>query len=316
MATAAAAIAAWEQEGLRLLASEDRASLRASADRIAVAARAPLSRPAFERVAALTCELLEGAPASLCALSACSKSMLRVARADRLWPTARRFPETHDLGLASGGGFHDYSRMARLWGSPSDVSMSAVPSKDDYSLLLTFKVDGVRIAGGLFDLADSRIGHQIGKHFIEFNLGTMMLPGSLRADLRTGMACPTISVCIKRKRDQKCLHLLTDVRLYADGSDEDVIAFSEDDNCATRPQTSKFAPLSKSARAAYWYQDMEFSCPMFVDGDDDSPLLLVGFTEDSVARLMTWSAKTNNQMCRCIDPTDVLRQWHASRNWV
>jgi len=75
MATAAA-IAAWEQEGLRLLASakrEDRASLRASAERIAVAARAPLSRPAFERVASLTCELLEGAPASLCALSACSK---------------------------------------------------------------------------------------------------------------------------------------------------------------------------------------------------------------------------------------------------
>jgi len=244
--------------------------------------------------------------------------MLRVARADHLWPTARRFPETHDLGLATHGGFHDFSRMARLWGSRAARPESVIPKKDAYSLLLTFKVDGIRIAGGLYDLADSRVGADQGAfenvvyHYFELQLGAIMPPGTLSVDLE--LKNFSISVCVKRNRDQKCLHLFTDVpvneQTYVE--DRNTVAFNEHRNHADLRKTSAFALLGDANEICA--PDVELSSLVFVDdgdSDDSEDSLLVGFRDDCVARLVMWRKGGTT-----LDVTDVLRQWHASTNWV
>ena len=81
--TTTSAIAAWEAEGLRLLGTtatpDERAELRAAAERIALASRAR-SAPGFDRCASMVCALL--APPELCVVATCSRSMKRVAVRD------------------------------------------------------------------------------------------------------------------------------------------------------------------------------------------------------------------------------------------
>ena len=156
--TTTSAIAAWEAEGLRLLGTtatpDERAELRAAAERIALASRAR-SAPGFDRCASMVCSLL--APPELCVVATCSRSMKRVARADHVWRplTAQRFTCAGDLRRAGSSslalsGFQEYSRLARIWHHPD--SASEPPGMDAYSVVLEIKIEGKRVAGGIYEL--------------------------------------------------------------------------------------------------------------------------------------------------------------------
>ena len=153
--TTTSAIAAWEAEGLRLLGTtatpDERAELRAAAERLALAARAR-SAPGFDRCAALVSAFL-GAP-ELCVVATCSRAMKRVAREDHLWrPLTRRFSCAGDLQRAGSTltGYREYARLVRLWNHPDRASQP--PGMDAYSVVLEIKIDGRRIVGGVYELS-------------------------------------------------------------------------------------------------------------------------------------------------------------------
>ena len=164
------AIAEWEAEGLRLLGTsakaEDRAELRAAAERIALASGAR-SAPGFDRCASMVCALL--APPELCVVATCSRSMKRVARADHVWRplTAQRFTCAGDLRRAGCTltGYREYARLVRLWNHPDNTPHEPPPGMDAYSVVLEIKIDGRRIVGGVYELEGISDGPWAGEGF-------------------------------------------------------------------------------------------------------------------------------------------------------
>mmetsp|Transcript_11892 Transcript_11892/g.35451 ORF Transcript_11892/g.35451 Transcript_11892/m.35451 type:complete len:316 (-) Transcript_11892:34-981(-) len=315
MATAAV-IAAWEAEGLRLLRTaakdEDRAALRRSAERLSVAARAPRSRPAFERVAALTCEFL--AAKALCAVSACSQSLARVAREDRFWQalTARRFPEARDLRSAasrsSAGGFEEFTRMTRIWKVPETffgLSDSRRFKPDVYSMLVVFKVNGERVAGGCFPQKEkSDYGFIID---VEGILAPPFLAGrgirlAALADARSGF---TVSLCVVRNSDGKCLQLLTDVD--AEQQTEFMCRFEGNALEQISEFPSAHEPTEAELDDLQASHGLEISTPVLNEQDE-----LIGF-EDTKVTLTLFD------FIQPYGPAKVghiLQCWATSANWI
>ena len=158
-------------------------------ERIALAARAR-SAPGFDRCASMVCALL--APPELCVVATCSRSMKRVARADHVWRplTAQRFTCAGDLRRAGSSsltlsGFQEYSRLARIWDHPDMPASEPPPGMDAYSVVLEIKIDGRRIAGGIYeldnirDLGSSWAGHGFG--FYDLDPAGLLAPTALES---------------------------------------------------------------------------------------------------------------------------------------
>ena len=310
------AIAEWEAEGLRLLGTcakaEDRAELRAAAERIALASRAR-SAPGFDRCASMVCSLL--APPELCVVATCSRSMKRVARADHVWRplTAQRFTCAGDLRRAGSSsltlsGFQEYSRLARIWDHP-DRATSESPGMDAYSVVLEIKIEGRRIAGGVYELEPISDGPWAGGGFGFYDLDPagLLAPSALVSIAWDPVSRLDVSICVVRKSDKKCLHLLTNVGV-ADIDEDSVI----------------FDSYGHSGASSFNHVDA-----VYEDGDsfpathdfriygavyDEAGDVIRGFA-DAYGELRLWDPKADEGLHNK-SPEVNLQRWHASKNWV
>ena len=302
--TTTSAIAAWEAEGLRLLGTtatpNERAELRAAAERIALASRAR-SAPGFDRCASMVCSLL--APPELCVVATCSRSMKRVARADHVWRplTAQRFTCAGDLRRASSltlSGFQEYSRLARIWHHPDRASQP--PGIEAYSVVLEIKIDGRRIVGGVYELEDMRDGFDVGKG--NFDPHGRLTPTALESFAGDPVRRMTVSICVVRKSDQKCLHLATDIGFA--NADDDYVDF--DSFIAQGSCWSSFNNVDGESTEESATHDFTLYGAVWNEAED-----ICGFTSPHGA-LRLWDPVDEEHKC----PEIVLRRWHASKNWV
>ena len=308
--TTTSAIAAWEAEGLRLLSTSAKAEvlaeLRAAAERIALASRAR-SAPGFDRCAALVCAFL-GAP-ELCVVATCSRSMKRVARADHVWRplTARRFTCAGDLRRAGSSslalsGFQEYSRLARIWHHPD--SAPEPPGMDAYSVVLEINIGGQRIAGGLYELEEIRAdsawaGEGFG--FYDFDRQGRLTPDALESFADDLIAIMTLSICVVRKSDKKCLHLVTDIGV--DDATERYILFDSETSC------SSFNNVDRDYQDDYpATHDFRLWGAVWNEPGD----VLRGFT-DPHGELRLWDPEADHA---ALPAEIILKRWHASKNWV
>ena len=298
--TTTSAIAAWEAEGLRLLSTSAKAEvlaeLRAAAERIALASRAR-SAPGFDRCAALVCAFL-GAP-ELCVVATCSRAMKRVAREDHLWqPLTRRFSCAGDLQRAGSTltGYREYARLVRLWNHPDRASQP--PGMDAYSVVLEIKIDGRRIVGGVYELEEIRTGPNRGKGFGLYDLDPagLLAPSALEAGALVERM--TVSICVVRKSDKKCLHLLTDINIF--GSHDDYVLFH------TYGGISSFNNVDRD-----YQHDASHDFRLWGSVWNEPGNVLRGFTSPH-GELRLWDT-----MEPCAVPMEIaLKRWHASKNWV
>ena len=302
------AIAAWEAEGLRLLGTtatpDERAELRAAAERIALASRAR-SAPGFDRCASMVCSLL--APPDLCVVATCSRSMKRVARADHVWRplTARRFTCAGDLRRAGSSslalsGFQEYSRLARIWHHPDRAS--GPPGMEAYSVVLEIKIDGRRIVGGVYELEEIRVDSAwAGKGFGFYDLDPhgRLTPTTL-ASFGDRVEDMTVSVCVVRKSDKKCLHLFTNNGIS--DYDEESLLFDNDHS------SSSFNDVDVDYRD--WRDKAYHNIRLYEAAWDDEMLVARGFVAP-YGELRLWDPASD------FLPTEtILKRWHASKNWV
>ena len=81
-------------------------------------------------------------------------------------------------------------------------------------MVLEIKIDGKRIAGGLYELEEIRAtsawaGHGFG--FYDLDPHGRLTPTALESFDGDTVSRMVASICVVRKSDKKCLHLLTDV---------------------------------------------------------------------------------------------------------
>ena len=310
--TTTGAIAAWEAEGLRLLGTtptpDERAELRAAAERIALASRAR-SAPGFDRCASMVCALL--APPELCVVATCSRSMKRVARADHVWRplTAQRFTCAGDLRRAGSSslalsGFQEYSRLARIWHHPDRASQP--PGIEAYSVVLEIKIDGRRIVGGIYELEEIRTGPSVGEGFgfYDFDPHGRLTPTALESFAGDPVRRMTVSICVVRKSDQKCLHLATDIGVT--NADDDYVDFES--LIAQGSCCSSFNNVYGNNEDNATHEFTLYGAVWPSDGHGE---VQDGFTSPHGA-LRLWDPEDEENK----DPEIVLRRWHASKNWV
>ena len=309
--TTASAIAAWEAEGLRLLSTSAKAEvlaeLRAAAERIALASRAR-SAPGFDRCAALVCAFL--GPLELGVVATCSNSMKRIAREDHLWqPLIRRFSCAEDLRRAGTTltGFRDYGRLVRLW-NHLDRTSSEPPGMDAYSLVLEIKIDGKRVAGGLYELEEIRddsawAGEGFG--FYDLDPHGRLTPTAL-ASFGDRVEDMTVSVCVVRKSDKKCLHLTTDNGISDYGEEMDTILFDQEYSC------SSFSNVDKDYEENY---PATHDFRLYGADWDEERSIMRGFT-DPHGELRLWDPARAETDEGALPADIILRRWHASKNWV
>ena len=302
--TTTSAIAAWEAEGLRLLSTSAKAEvlaeLRAAAERIALASRAR-SAPGFDRCAALVCAFL--GPPELGVVATCSHAMKRVAREDHLWqPLIRRFSCAEDLRRAGSTltGFRDYARLVRLW-NHLDRTPSEPPGMDAYSVVLEIKIDGKRVAGGVYELekirADSAWAGE-GFGFYDLDPHGRLTPTALES-FDDDLEDMTVSVCAVRKSDKKCLHLTTSNSI-SDYEEESVI-FDNEHSC------SSFNNVDVDYNNDGAFHDFRLYGAVW----NEDQGIMGGFT-DPHGELRLWDPVDEEAQY----PEIILRRWHASKNWV
>ena len=306
--TTTSAIAAWEAEGLRLLGTtatpDERAELRAAAERIALAARAR-SAPGFDRCAALVCAFL--GPPELGVVATCSNSMKRIAREDHLWqPLIRRFSCAEDMRRAGSTltGFRDYARLVRLWNHPDRNSSEEPPGMDAYSVVLEINIGGQRIAGGLYELEEIRDGPWAGEGFGFYDLDPhgRLTPTALESFDGDPVRRMTVSVCVVRKSDKKCLHLVTDIGV--DDATERYILFDSETSC------SSFNNVDRDYQDDYpATHDFRLWGAVW----DEAADVVRGFIRPH-GELRLWDPEADAESQ---PPTEIiLKRWHASKNWV
>ena len=304
--TTASAIAAWEAEGLRLLGTtatpDERAELRAAAERIALAARAR-SAPGFDRCAALVCAFL--GPPELCVVATCSRSMKRIAREDHFWqPLIRRFSCAEDLRRAGSTltGFRGYAKLVRLWNHPDLTSSYEPPGMDAYSLVLEIKIDEKRVAGGVYELErirDDSAWAGEGFGFYDFDPHGRLTPTALEYFTVDDILhyYMSVSVCVVRKSDKKCLHLFTDNGIS--DYEEESLLFDTEEIC------SSFNNVDLD-----YTDDATHDFRLYgVVWDDEGRVR--GFA-DPHGELRLWDPE--DEVCKY--PDIILKRWHASKNWV
>ena len=303
--TTASAIAAWEAEGLRLLGTtatpDERAELRAAAERIALAARAR-SAPGFDRCAALVCAFL--GPPELGVVATCSKSMKRIAREDHFWqPLIRRFSCAEDLRRAGCTltGYREYSRLVRLWNHPDRASQP--PGMDAYSMVLEIKIDGRRIVGGVYELEGISDGPWagVGFGFDDLDPAGLLAPSALEAGaLEERMS---VSICVVRKSDQRCLHLITDTGVdhFDDYISFDGLYAHQGGGCC-----SLFDIVDGDLHEESATHDFRLWGAVWNEAEG----VLRGFTSPH-GELRLWDPDDG-----ALPTETILRRWHASKNWV
>ena len=314
--TTTSAIAAWEAEGLRLLGTtatpDERAELRAAAERIALASRAR-SAPGFDRCASMVCSLL--APPDLCVVATCSRSMKRVARADHVWRplTAQRFTCAGDLRRAGSSslalsGFQEYSRLTRIWHHP-DRASSEPPGMDAYSVVLEIKIDGRRVTGGVYELegiSDDSAWAGEGFGFYDFDRQGRLTPAALESFADDLIAIMTVSICVVRKSDKKCLHLITDVGV--ESAEEDFIIFDGYRHSGSSSFNNGDGDYGSGTSSYSATHDFRLYGTVWGEEGD----VLRGFTSPH-GELILWDPESNEGT---LPAEIVLRRWHASKNWV
>ena len=152
-----------------------------------------------------------------------------MARADHVWRplTAQRFTCAGDLRRAGSSsltlsGFQEYSRLARIWHHPDRASQP--PGMDAYSVVLEIKIDGRRIVGGVYELealGDGSPWEGQGFQFDDLDPAGLLAPSALEASALVERM--TVSICVVRKSDKKCLHLVTDI--VVENAEHDYIVF-------------------------------------------------------------------------------------------
>jgi hypothetical protein len=232
--------------------------------------------------------------------------MKRVARADHVWRplTAQRFTCAGDLRRAGSSsltlsGFQEYSRLARIWDHP-DCASSDPPGMEAYSMVFEIKIHGRRIAGGVRELDRISDGRWAGSGF-GFSLAWGSPPwGSFAAELLLNHM--TVSICVVRKSDKKCLHLLTDIGV--DDAEDDCISF---DSLYVQSRCSSFNNVDGD------YMDNATHDFQLYGADwDEERRIMRGFT-DPYGELRLWEPGLPHGKLR---EEIILRRWHASKNWV
>jgi len=178
-----------------------------------------------------------------------------------------------------------------------------------YSVVLEIKIDGRRIVGGLYELEAIDDGPWAGEGFGFYNFDPhgRLTPSALESfagDLSNSM---TVSICVVRKSDKKCLHLVTDVGV--ESAEDDFIifdgyrhsgssSFNNGDGDYGSGTSSYSATHDFRLHGAVWNE--EEGC-------------MRGFTADLHGELILWDPESNEGTL----PVEiVLRRWHASKNWV
>ena len=215
------AIRAWGADALRLLslpdlpddlrkivstASEAMSQRVAEVNRRKARRRAPVSRTATNLGVSLASEFLS--TVDLVSLGACSRATQKLAAADAAWSahTARDYPEAAQLSAVTGAltGRPEYVRMQRLLGRRPRT----IPGIDAYSALVILKYRGVTIIDGLFDL---KYKDGLEGFAIEFGEYDQTLEEH-RIFERDSPADVSMTVCVVRKIDGKCMRFITNAR--------------------------------------------------------------------------------------------------------
>ena len=169
-----------------------------------------------------------------------------------------------------------------------------------YSVVLEIKIDGRRIVGGVYELEDIRTGPNRGKGFGLYDLDPagLLAPSALEA--RPELM--TVSICVVRKSDKKCLHLITNI-MVADVDDDYILfdsLFAEDGCCSSfnnvdGDYTTDNATHDFRLWGAVW---------------NEPTGVLRGFTSPH-GELRLWDPDDG-----ALPAEAVLKRWHASKNWV
>ena len=190
--------------------------------------------------------------------------------------------------------------MVRIWDKP-DRASSEPPGMDAYSVVLEIKIDGRRITGGIYELEEIRTGPYRGEGFgfYDFDPHDRLTPTALGST--TDVDRMTVSICVVRKRDKKCLHLATDISCYH--ADEGMVLFDDQE-----VGTSLFNHVDGNYAAC---DDATHQFQLNGTVWDEEGDFLRGFT-DPHGELFLWDPEEP-----CAVPMEiVLRRWHASKNWV
>ena len=254
----------------------------------------------------MVCSLL--APPDLCVVATCSRSMKRVARADHVWRplTARRFTCAGDLRRAGSSslalsGFQEYSRLARIWHHPDRASSEPPPGMDAYSVILEIKIDGKRVAGGVYELDIISDGPWEGRGFGFYDLDPagLLAPSALEAGALVERM--SVSICVVRKSDKKCLHLITDICI--DDADDDYVFF--DSYNFVQGGSSSFNNVDRDYQHNTTHDFRLWGAVWNEPGD-----VLRGFTSPH-GELRLWDPDDG-----ALPTETILKRWHASKNWV
>jgi len=183
---------------------------------------------------------------------------------------------------------------------------------DAYSVVLEIKIDGKRVAGGVYELEEIRAdsawaGEGFG--FYDLDRHGRLTPTALESfadDLSNSM---TVSICVVRKSDKKCLHLLTDV----DGNDgDDFITFDGYRFVGAGVEVHSGSSSFNNPDDDYDDEDKAtHDFRLYGAAWDEAGDVIRGFT-DPHGELRLWDPVDQDAKC----PEIILRRWHASKNWV
>ena len=172
---------------------------------------------------------------------------------------------------------------------------------DAYSVVLEIKINGRRIAGGVCELeetSDDSPWEGRGFAFYDLDPAGLLAPSTMEAWNLTDVM--TVSICVVRKSDKKCLHLVTDIGV--DDVDDDYVLFD-----SYRGGSSSFNNVDR-----HYQYNASHDFRLYGAVWDEAGDVIRGFT-DPHGELRLWDPQTDEGTL----PAElVLRRWHASKNWV
>ena len=175
---------------------------------------------------------------------------------------------------------------------------------DAYSVVLEIKIDGRRIVGGIYELEEIRTGPSVGEGFgfYDFDPQGRLTPTALESFAGDPVRRMTVSICVVRKSDQKCLHLATDIGVA--NADDDYVDF--DSLIAQGSCGSSFNNVYGNNEDNATHDFTLYGAVWLSDGDIQD-----GFTSPH-GELRLWDPEDEYNK----DTEIILRRWHASKNWV
>ena len=181
---------------------------------------------------------------------------------------------------------------------------------DAYSVVLEIKIDGKRVAGGVYELEEIRAdsawaGEGFG--FYDLDPHGRLTPTALQPFVEPlWLHRMTMSICVVRKSDKKCLHLVTDI--VVENAEHDYIVFDGYQHIDSSSFNNVDGNYVKgNSRAIHDFRLYGAD----VIWDEEENYIMRGFT-DPYGELTLWDAEASDSLPAEI----VLRRWHASKNWV